>query len=147
MKSMPRLSVILLLALCTLAATMRSPSAGSARTNFSGQVPPREHRYFHALRDLAVHSGPEAGYRLRIVNRSGRAERLTLELAAPDSHHGFRLIGFDPVLAPGRRTDFLLIVAAGKAQGERRLNVCLTRAAGNRAARRECIVLRTRPVR
>lgn len=143
-KSMPRLAVILLLALCTLGATMRSPSAGSARTLFSGQVPPRENPHFHALRELAIHSGPEAGFRLRIVNRSGRAERLTLELATPDRKHRFRLVGFDPVLAPGRKTDFLLIVAPGVAAGERRLTVCLKRETGGAPARRECIGLRTR---
>lgn len=123
-------------------------SAGTANLTFSGQVAPRAGLHFFAADAMAVHFGPEAGFRLRVANRSGQAERLKLDLAAPGRKHRFRLVGFQPLLPSGAQTEFLMIVDTGAASGEQRLRVCLERQrADGGSGQRECLALRTRAAR
>lgn len=133
------------LAACFLAGN-GAGAAQAAGLSFSGHVPPAAHRDFFAVNDMAIHFGPEAGFRLHVRNPGREDVQVALTVSPDPAPREIRLIGFPSRIAAGASGSFLLVVSGALPAREGRYKVCLSRQpAGNFPVRTDCLQLRSIP--
>jgi hypothetical protein len=117
-----------------------------AGVSFTTRIPGQADSYFSALRQVAVHFGPDAGFRLRIRNRSGQPEVIRLENASDYDESQIRVIGLKNQLPIGGVVDFILIITGSEPARRRDTRICLSRIIKYiNSENRECLELTSIP--
>lgn len=127
---------------------LQSPAQAGGTIGFTGHVPDRNSRYFYPIKDIAVRSGRESGFRIRVSNRSGRTERLHLDIATASGQANYQLIGFTPTLEPKTQVNFIIVFQHQRDAGNANYRVCMERRTSRgRTSAGECIRLRSIAIR